>query len=223
MKHYDKISPYNSNQVSKINTTLIRYISHFSQKMLTIGKKYLQNRPMHKKHLFLLIGIILFGIITCLQTANGQVVYETDYVRIPISQWEKIRDNTMAMKFDCENKDSQIAILDSIVLSLKQTVRLKDSVIALYKQSLNSSETLNELIEPPARKENYLEWEGFYIGVSANYEFKSDNVKFLEGLRYAGVVNARLRIGKYILEPSYSIPLGKDSGSLNLLIGVKLF
>ncbi len=210
---------YNINQVSKNNTTLLRYISHFSQKTLFTGKNSLKTVVMWKKF-FILISIILLGITGI---TNGQVVYETDYVRIPVPIWNNIRDNTMTMKFDCDNKDSQIVILDSIVLSLKQTIKLKDSVIALYKQSLNSSEHLGDLQEIPVKKDGYLEWEGLYIGISANYEFKSDNVKFLESLRYAGLINARLRIGKYIIEPSYSIPLGKDSGSLNLLIGVKLF
>ena len=171
---------------------------------------------------------ILFILLCFLALAFALVskghcqVYENGYVKFTEKEWSTIRNNTINYYFDCEAKDSLMAIQDSIIAIQKQQIILKDSIITLYKSSLNSSEntlgTLNVDIKKP-----WIEWQGLYAGISGDYKFTSETTTFLNGLKYYGTVNARFRIDDYIFEASYYLPLSKESGYINLLVGARIF
>lgn len=171
---------------------------------------------------FVLLCIIVL-LLASISQGHCQV-YENGYVKFTEAEWKTIRNNTINYYFECESKDSIMAVQDSIITIQRQQLSFKDSIIRLYKISLNSSENILHTIDNNATtKEPWLEWEGIYVGLNACYTFTSETAQFFEALKYAGTINVRLRINKYIIEPSYSIPLGNGSGQFNVLFGIRVF
>lgn len=164
-----------------------------------------------------LLIIIIISLVSTI--CFSQVIYIDGKAIMPEQDWKNFKTKALTLYYDNEAKDSVIQQYemitkkqDSLTLLYESIIRNDSTIIEGYKK-INSSEP---------GKEGFLQWQGLYAGLQPFYQFGTEYVKFSEGIRFSIFVNARLRIGSYIIEPEFLLPLNKEAGQINIKIGKKI-
>lgn len=160
--------------------------------------------------LILLFPVILFS----------QVTYENGKAIIPEQDWKNFKAKALTLYYDNLSKDSVIKSYelitvkqDSVMLLYESIIRNDSTIIQNYKK-INSSE------KPDG---SFIEWQGLQVGFLSEYSFTAESLKFFDGLRYGGFVNARLKIDTFIGTVEYKLPFNKSDSVIEFKIGKIVF
>lgn len=178
----------------------------------------------------ILLFILLFPLLSYSQDLHIQ--YEGNFVKIPIAEWQQLRDNFYITMLNLDEKSSIVELQKSEIEKYQNIILFKDSSIYTLRQSYNDClNRFNNLAVsvPPLANVNLqpiMEWQGFFLGLSTHYSFADSIItkaSFINGLQYSIYANANVRVWKLQIQPIFNLPLSKNPCSIELKAGYKLF